>query len=269
MTRNPSSGPSSPDSAENPRAPPPSPAEQILQGSVASGSGPVSPTVQTIDRGQQSSQSSLSSLQKSSHSTDSSDSSATTTTTTTMQAQGQGQGGQTQAQAAPTKPLFGAVSGQVVWIGGPPLVDWSNTSSTSPESPLCYRIQNDPESERKGYKARVSDGNATKFKRDDPTYPLMSFLDDCLNHAQQHGWDSVFYMTGVNPNTGEGGQELFTHHSKYTLEDVQTFVREQSQAGGSFRYDKYCIEALKESGQYLANSLDETLKASLRIQLLK
>ena len=188
MTRNPSSGPSSPDSAENPRAPPPSPAEQILQGSVASGSGPVSPTVQTIDRGQQSSQSSISSLQQSSHSTDSSDSSATTTTTTTtMQAQGQGQGGQIQAQAAPIKPLFGAVSGQVMCIGGPPLVNWSHISSASPESPLYYWIQNDPESERKGYKARVSDGNATKFKRDDLTYPLISFLDDCLNHAQQHG----------------------------------------------------------------------------------
>ena len=148
MTRNPSSGPSSPDSAENPRAPSPSPAEQILQGSIASGSGPVSPTVQTIDRGQQSSQSSLSSLQQSSHLTDSSDSSATTTTTTTTM-QAQAAQGQAQAvpQQGPTKPLFGAVSGQVIWIGGPPLVDWSNTSSASPESPLCYQIQNDPESE--------------------------------------------------------------------------------------------------------------------------
>jgi hypothetical protein len=116
----------------------------------------------------------------------------------------------------------------------------------------------DPSSEIKGYAKRVLEGNAIKFKRDDVDYPLLAFADDALRHVQNHGLDSVFFMKGASAQGAEDGEELFTCHTKYSKSDVDAHVARAS------RFDAYGKIALKESAQWLLNSLDETSKTSLR-----
>ena len=162
------------------------------------------------------------------------------------------------------KPKFGDYypgSNTVVWIGGPPLADFSGTALTVFPSPLSIRGLS-PEHEIKGYTKRVLDGCATKFKRDDPAFSLMDFADEALNHMQTNGMDTVFYMKGADANSA--GEELFTYHSKHTKSSVAAFIQAKMNDG---TYDSYALAALKESAQWLVNSLDETLKSSLCPQL--
>lgn len=119
----------------------------------------------------------------------------------------------------------------------------------------------------KGYVKRAMDGNAIKFKRDDPTYPLLAFADEALNHMQLHGMDTVFYMKGVSAN-GAGGEDLFTYHTKYTKTEVHDHIDTALKGTGAVTFDAYCMSCLTESAQWLLNSLDESLKSSLRPQLV-
>lgn len=175
----------------------------------------------------------------------------TTTTTTTA--------------ATVQAPKFGGNypgSPTVVWVGGPPLDDFSGSFLPIYQSPLAIRGLS-PESEIKGYAKRVLDGHPTKFKRDDPDFSLMAFAEEALSHMQTTGMDTVFYMKGVDIN-GNGGEELFTYHSKYTKSSVSAAIDNRIAAG---LFDEYAKTALKESAQWLVNSLDESLKSSLRPQL--
>ena len=164
-----------------------------------------------------------------------------------------------------TAPKFGGNypgSPNVVWVGGPPLDDFSGTYLVSYPSPLAIRGLS-PESEIKGYAKRVLEGHPTKFKRDDPNFSLLAFAAEALNHMQATGMDTVFYMRGVDLN-GNGGEELFTYHSKYTKSSVSDFINDKLSDN---TFDDYAETTLKESAQWLVNSLDESLKSSLRPQL--
>ena len=164
-----------------------------------------------------------------------------------------------------TKPVFGGLYGdgtKAVWIGGPPLENWNNTSLSAPTTPMCIR-GDDPSSEMKAYSKRVLEGNEIKFKRDDPDYPLLSFAADAKTHMETYGMDSVFYMKGTSTAIPDG-EELFTYHNKYTTSGVKNFIETQK---NNNVYDKYALDTLKESSSWLINSLDDTLKTSLRNQI--
>ena len=164
-----------------------------------------------------------------------------------------------------TGPKFGGTIGgssTAVWIGGPPDAGFTKSTLATYHTPLCIRGLN-PESEIKGYAKRVLDGCATKFKRDDPEFSLIAFADEALLHMQTTGMDTVFYMKGVD-STGAGGEELFTYHSKYTKSAVSKTMQERVADG---TYDAQAVVTLKESAQWFVNSLDESLKGSLRPQL--
>ena len=160
-------------------------------------------------------------------------------------------------------PKFGGIlGGYAVWIGGPPLADFCRTSSNNMATPFCIRGL-DPGTEIKCYKSRVDDGNHFKFKKSDEEYPLVAFADDCLRHMQQHGLDTVFYMEGVAAD-GTGGKELFTYHSRYSKDSVDTHTTDPSRFN-----DYHSKTALKESAEWLLNSLDETMKKTLRPVIAK
>ena len=86
------------------------------------------------------------------------------------------------SQPAVTAPKLGGTykSGDkdVVWIGGQPKEDWSNTTLTRPKTPMCIRGITAGD-DVKGYYRRVMEGNTTKFKRDDD-YTLIAFASDAL-----------------------------------------------------------------------------------------
>jgi len=122
----------------------------------------------------------------------------------------------------------------------------------------------------KSYRGRTS-GSEVKFKRDDTDYPLESFANDCFAHMEEHGLDTFFYMKGVD-TTGAGGQDLFHYHTSYTSSVVASFISECTTGSptpgmtpcGIAQLDSHGLSALRDSGTYLLNSLDETLKSSLR-----
>jgi hypothetical protein len=147
-------------------------------------------------------------------------------------------------------------------VGGPPLADFSGTYNQVFNSPLSIRGLA-PESEIKNYTKRVVEGCHTKFKRDDPEFNLMSFASEALNHMETHGMDTVFYMTGVDSN-GKGGVELFTYHSRFTRTQVAQFIADKVADG---TYDYHAQTCLKESAAWLVNSLDESLKKTIRPKL--
>ncbi len=155
--------------------------------------------------------------------------------------------------------LTRADKGDVVWIGGPPTDDFKGGYATRPATPWWYRNL-DPSSEAKAFYRRI-EGLETKFKRNDPNFGLQAFADSALQHMELHGMDTVFYMEGVDATTGIGGAELFTGHSRYTKETIDEFVQKKLTDGV---YDSYHKEALQQSALWLINSLDESLKQSLR-----
>ena len=80
---------------------------------------------------------------------------------------------------------------------------------------------------------------------------------------QQHGLDTVFHMEGVAAD-GTGGKELFTHHTRYSKEAVDAHIKNPNCFS-----DDHSKTALKESAEWLLNSLDESLKTSLRSVIAK
>ena len=167
---------------------------------------------------------------------------------------------------AATKPKFGMVVGARVWIGGAPPANWSDTSSIAPLTPYCWR-SNDLISQMKVYGKRTDRQNI-KFKHDDPNYSLLSFATDALNHKEAHGMDTLFYMEEVW--LSGVAQDLFQYHARYTKSHVDAFVQEclgtvpptASKIGPS-PVDQHRNECLQDSGIWLLNSLDESLKANL------
>ena len=176
------------------------------------------------------------------------------------------------ANTPPTnKPKYGNIHLNTPWIGGPPKDDWSGTSLDVPAAPYCYRAE-DAIFQMKSYGRRI-EGNDLKFKRDDPNYSLLAFASDALSHMEVHGMDSVFYMTGVDSHGG-GGKDLIRYHSGYTKLLVEGFIKEcmdgppngqQPTYGGQL--DELGLGALRDSGTWLMNSLDESLKGAIRHSL--
>ena len=159
-------------------------------------------------------------------------------------------------------PKWGGIfAGNVVWIGGPPNANFDGSSLMGPATPLCLRNL-DASSEIKGFVARTK-GSELKFKRDDPDFTLIAFADEALKHMQLTGMDSVFYLKGAD-SSGVGAEELFTYHTRYSKHAVDEFIKDQM---GKGTYDRYQQAALNESALWLTNSLDESLKTSLRTQL--
>ena len=161
--------------------------------------------------------------------------------------------------AAPTGPKLGGVNGTTAWIGGPPKSDWSGTTLLMPATPYCYR-SDDPASQMKAY-GRRTDGLETKFKRDDAEYPLLSFSNDALAHMETHGMDTLFYMDAT--------RDLFRYHALFTIDQVQAFCDEclgksVAEPVGVGQVDHLMMEALRDAGTWLLNSLDESVKASIR-----
>jgi hypothetical protein len=118
------------------------------------------------------------------------------------------------------------------------------------------------------YTKRVEDGNPTKFSKDDKEYPLSAFAADALEHMKTHGMDTVFYMKGVSANapagSEEGALELFTYHAKYTKSTMAEHIKRRCDPTKPAAFDSYAIKALQDSGKWLKNSLDQTLKTSLK-----
>ena len=157
--------------------------------------------------------------------------------------------------------LGGLFNKTINWIGGPPLKDFSGPHQRGPTTPLCFRGL-DATSEIKGFTKRT-EGSVTKFKRDDSDFTLVAFADEALKHMQLTGMDTVFCVTGADAN-GEGAEELFTYHTRCTKAAVDQFIKNQLDTGV---FDECQRAALQESALWLSNSLDESLKPSLRTQL--
>ena len=161
-------------------------------------------------------------------------------------------------------PKFGAAHGDnFVWIGGAPLFDWKGTCLKKYATPLAFRGI-DPVTEMKGYSKRTS-GQDLKFKRDDPDYSLTAFAADALSHMKTHGMDTVFYMTtaneGVPQGSSTGAKEVLNYHTKFTKGEVEAAIEDRLASGV---FDTYCVEALADSAAWIHNSIDESLKQSLR-----
>jgi len=164
---------------------------------------------------------------------------------------------------ATKKPMFGGVvpnGNGVVWIGGPPKADFSDTTRSVELTPLCYRNL-DPVSSMKTYPKRI-EGATLKLKRVDPNYSLMSFAEDAFHHMQEHGMDTFFYMKGAKSD-GTGAEELFTYHTKYTKAQVDQHIEKLKPT-----LDHHGLSCLADSYKWLLASLDETLKSTIRIDAI-
>jgi hypothetical protein len=174
-------------------------------------------------------------------------------------------GSGTQPTNSVPAPKFGGYypgSSSIVWVGGPPLADFSASYLTTYKTPLAIRGLS-PAEEIKGYSKRVVQSCPKEFKRDDSSFPLHAFASEALTHMRINGMDTVFYMKGVNSN-GEGGVELFTYHSRYSKAQVAQITATRMADG---TYDYYAQVCLEESALWLINSLDESLLKYLRTRL--
>ena len=168
----------------------------------------------------------------------------------------------------PKAPKFGGINSYGnPWIGGPPKADWDGTILTAERSPYCSRMTGSAKGDTHTYQLRTT-GLTTKFKRDDPEFPLLSFADECLRHMERHGMDTVFYVECADAN-GKGAKELFTYHSMHTKASVDAFIKTATDpfSAGGKNFDHHCVTALQESADWLIDSLDESLKSALRPQL--
>jgi hypothetical protein len=150
-----------------------------------------------------------------------------------------------------TAPTLGGLIDNAPWIGGPPNENFTGPLSAVPCSPLCRRPT---DAKHSGINCTLrTTGLSTPFKRDDPNCPLMAFADDALAHMQKHGMDTVFYMTG-----GPKAVELLSYHTRCTKKQVEDHVQSKIDDG---TFDQWQLEALRESAEWLKESLDRLAKA--------
>jgi hypothetical protein len=157
-------------------------------------------------------------------------------------------------------PKLGGLIGETPWIGGPPNESFDGPQNPYPLTPLC-RCPKDDKNSGVNYSKRTT-GLETPFKRDDPNFPLLAFADEALAHMQEHGMDTVFYMSG-----GDEGEavEIFTYHTRYTKSQVEKHINARI-ADGTF--DHWQKEALRESAIWLKASLDPSLRLKLRTKMV-
>ena len=161
--------------------------------------------------------------------------------------------------ATPTAPKIGGLYMNYQWTGGKPTIDWTGTANKEPESPFCFRFD-DPSKQLKNYTVMTTCATQ-KFKRNDTSYTLPSFLRDIIRHMDNAGMDSVFYF--VNPADVTERLSILSYHSRFTTAEV---TNQLAANRASSTYDKYDEANLKMSFVWLSNALDETLLAAVRPQ---
>ena len=145
------------------------------------------------------------------------------------------------------------------WTGGKPNVAWTKSDRKEPESPFCFRFE-DPSKQLKNYTA-LTTCSTQKFKRNDASYSLPSFLRDIIWHTCHAGMDSVFYF--VNPTDTTERLSILSYHSRFTLAEVTNQIMTNRTSG---TYDKFDEANLKMSYVWLTNAVDDTLLAAVRPQ---
>lgn len=158
----------------------------------------------------------------------------------------------------PTGPIFGGVIGNNVWYGGPFNENFDGVTNAGPANPFCYR-HDGIEQASKQFEKRVA-GLTTKFKKQDPTMSLRNLGSKVQRHVEQHGLDTGFYMH--DPTDSTKVLNILAHHSKYTMEDVVAFWNSKSA-----NLDHHMEQCLKDSGDYLLNSIEQSLQNTIELSL--
>jgi hypothetical protein len=155
-------------------------------------------------------------------------------------------------------PKIGGTSNSSSWTGGKPKSDWSGSENEEPTTPYCFRLSAD-----KSFKIYqvLTKGQDKKFKRQDPEYPLAAFLDDAQTHMEASGMDSVFYFK--DPSDDKEMRSIFLFHSRFTKDYIKNETIKMEKI-----YDKFDLANLATSKAWLLASLDDTLKASIRPQMV-
>ena len=163
-------------------------------------------------------------------------------------------------------PVFGGIekdgSTTHTWIGGVPNLSFTATTAHGPNSPYCYRKEG-VRTDTIHFKERVSLSDSSPlFKANDQSFPLLLFQRRVLAHLRLHGMDTVFYITGKDPSSPASiPKELINHHAQYDISFVRARTKKRIANG---TYDAYAIEALQDSGRWLVDRLDESLKRNVR-----
>jgi hypothetical protein len=97
------------------------------------------------------------------------------------------------------------------------------------------------------------------FKKDDPTYPLHTFEEDLLEHLEDCGMETIFYVPAITI-TAEMAN-VIRNKDRFTLLHVQ-----DEQKSVCAKFDEYDRENDRAAKKYLESSLDPTLKAELRVR---
>lgn len=157
-------------------------------------------------------------------------------------------------------PKFGFMQGNLPVVGGSPDAAFTRSLSVVAASPFCARNPN-PHHAENSYRERVK-GLDPKFNPSSTDYRLVQFADTLFNHCVDHGMDTPFYIP--DPVDGTRLLNLFTHHGKFTYDDVKTHLQEKIAAGV---FDQYMIISLSESATFLLNCLDRAFQHSIRTSL--
>jgi hypothetical protein len=126
----------------------------------------------------------------------------------------------------PTKPTIGGLvvyskSEQVAWTGAISNKDLAgletNTAPTSPRTPNCLR-PNYASGKAKNWNKRIK--AATRlFKKVDPTYLLHTFDEDQLEHLEDCGMETIFYVPAITVTAKMAS--VIQNKDRFTLLHVQ------------------------------------------------
>lgn len=177
------------------------------------------------------------------------------------------------AAVVPPEPRIGSLENNIPWCGGRPNPTWAATTSQRPASPYAKRYTD--KNEMTVYQA-MTKGLPTKLKRGDPVYSLTAFTEDVKAHLVKVGMDSVFWF--LDPVDNATRHDLVYQHALFTIAQVRTETNVMTEviaaanrpalfANLAHTYDEYDAMNLSASREFLLDSLDETLKASLRTKI--
>lgn len=167
-------------------------------------------------------------------------------------------GGQQAGSNVPLPPIFGGTNTVGNWCGGPFNETFDGVTSLGPANPFCHRFT-DYDRASKQYEKRTK-GIEEKFKKDDPNSSLRSFASEVSRHVKKHGLDTGFYM--YDPSDASQVNSILTHHSQYTTDTVIKFWNSKYS-----QLDQTMRDALDESGEYLLNCIDKSLRNSIELGL--
>lgn len=177
-------------------------------------------------------------------------------------APGAGQQAPGTGQQAPTvvAPRFGGVEHGVAWVGGKPKADYTGVENTHPEGFRCYRDPN-PLKEAKAAEKRV-EGLATKYDPEKKSCQFPTFQDDVKERLEQCGIDTPFYIR--HPVVADRVLDIIENHGQVTVEKVIESI-EKMKADGEI--DVYLERAMKDSAEFILNSLTPSFKKTVTSQM--